>query len=83
MQARSVKEFWRQVGGASLVVANWRQIGPSSSFSIMVQYSAVTVQYSVKCNVSAQCDQLCVMSVFSRDLSWNISGARAQFDLQW
>ena len=39
-------------------------------FLMMVQYSAVTVQYSVYCIVSTQCDQLCVMSVFSRDLFW-------------
>ena len=37
--------------------------GASSSFSMTVQYSAVTVQYSVLCIVGIQCDQLYVMLV--------------------
>ena len=49
--ASSEKEFWRQVGGASLVAADWQQIGPSSSFlnDGAVQCSDSTVQYILYC----------------------------------
>ena len=57
----------RNFGGKSAVQAWWRQFGgrlvQARVFLMTVQYSAVTVQYSVYCIVSTQCDQLCVMSV--------------------
>ena len=70
----------RNFGGKSAVQAWWRQFGgklvQARVFSMTVQYSAVTVQYSVHCIVGIQCDQLYVMFGFSCDLSWNIFGVR-------